>query len=81
MSEDMTATAAPMAHQLLIGPSCDGLWIVRDAAGVCGAVFVGREQALHFAKSECEAAGWSAGWRFVPALDFAALFAKPEPLS
>jgi hypothetical protein len=61
---------------LSIGPTDDGLWIVGDADGVCGAVFGTRDEALRFAKSECAAAlPWSSEWSFVPALDWSALFA------
>jgi hypothetical protein len=62
-------------RRLSIGPTGDGLWIVRDADGLCGAVFATREEALRFAKSECAAApAWSSEWRFVPALEMTALF-------
>jgi len=65
------------ALSLLIGPSCDGLWIVCDAQGVCGAVFTGRDDALHYAKSECEAAQPRSGeWRLVAALDLRSLFSR-----
>ncbi len=67
--------AAFALRRLLIGPAADGLWIVRDAEGRCGAVFATREEALRFARSECAAAPpWSAEWRFVPALELNALF-------
>jgi len=72
------ASACAAGRKLWIGPSRDGLWVVRDADGVCGAVFIGREDALRFAKSECEAVLPSASeWRFVPALDLTSLFAPP----
>ncbi len=68
----------PERRQFLVGPSRDGLWVVRDADGVAGAVFIEREQALHFVKSECEALlPIPAAWIFVPALDLGALFAPP----
>jgi hypothetical protein len=65
---------APRAREFLIGPSNDGLWIVRDDEGLCGALFKAREDAVHFAKSECEAST-SSGWRFVAALDLGAMLA------
>ena len=65
----------PLGRRLSIGPTGDGLWIVRDAEGLCGAVFATRQEALRFAKSECAAAPWASEWRFVPALELAALFA------
>jgi hypothetical protein len=62
---------------LLIGPSGDGLWIVQDAAGVCGAVFMSREDALHYAKSECEAAQpRPCEWRLVASLELRSIFAR-----
>jgi hypothetical protein len=65
------------ALSLLIGPSRDGLWIVCDVEGVCGAVFTGRDDALHYAKRECEAAQpRSSEWRLVASLDLRALFAR-----
>ncbi|HXT09869.1 MAG TPA: hypothetical protein VN715_23425 [Roseiarcus sp.] len=68
-------TPESLGRQLSIGPSGDGLWIVRDADGLCGAVFATRDEALRFAKSECAAAPpWSCEWRFVPALELTALF-------
>jgi hypothetical protein len=77
-SKYQTAGAA-VGRKLWIGPTGDGLWVVRDAEGVCGAVFIGREDALRFAKSECEAALPAASeWRFVPALDLTSLFAQPQ---
>jgi hypothetical protein len=67
---------SPQNLSLLIGPSGTGLWIVCDANGVCGAVFTGRDDALHYAKSECEAAHQRGGeWRIVASLDLRALFA------
>ena len=68
---------SPHSLSLLIGPSVDGLWIVCDAQGVCGAVFTGRDDALHYAKSECEAAlPRGSEWRLVASLDLRALFAR-----
>ena len=61
-------------RRLAIGPSADGLWIVRDENGVCGAVFNSRDEALNYARAECEAAGGSE-WRLVSNLDMAAIFA------
>jgi hypothetical protein len=64
--------------RLLVGPSQEGLWIVRDVDGVCGALFRRREDALHFAAQECQAASPApAEWRLVGALDAATLFAPP----
>ncbi len=78
MSSYQTASAASGRH-LRIGPTRDGLWVVRDAEGVCGAVFVGRKDALRFAKHECDAALPAASeWLFVPVLDLTALFAPPQ---
>ncbi len=66
----------PHGLSLLVGPSRDGLWIVRDADGVCGAVFSGRDDALHYAKSECEATlPRSSEWRLVAGLDLTSIFA------
>ena len=68
-----------VARHLWVGPNHDGLWIVRDAAAVCGAIFLGREEALRFAKRECETAPpGQSDWRFVAALDLTSLFAPPE---
>jgi hypothetical protein len=67
---------SPHGLSLLIGPSCDGLWIVCDAEGVCGAIFISRADALHYAKSECEAAQpRPCEWRLVASLDLPSLFA------
>jgi hypothetical protein len=74
----MSDTPEPSLHNLslLIGPSRDGLWIVCDTQGVCGAVFTGRDDALHYARSECEAAQpRGSEWRLVASLDLRALFA------
>jgi len=66
----------PQNLSLLIGPSVEGLWIVCDTQGVCGAVFAGRDDALQYARSECEAAQPRGGeWRLVASLDLRALFA------
>ena len=63
-------------RHLLVGPSHDGLWIVSDANGVCGALFNRREEALHFAREECAAARPApADWRLVETLDPSSLFA------
>jgi hypothetical protein len=70
MSDDPNASLRAL---LLVGPSHDGLWIVRDCAGVCGAVFTARDAALRFARSECEAMGF-AGWRLVASLDLPSIF-------
>jgi hypothetical protein len=65
------------ALSLLVGPSRDGLWIVCDAEGVCGAVFTSRDKALHYAKSECLAAQpRSCEWRLVASLDLPSLFPR-----
>ena len=69
--------ACPHNLSLLIGPSREGLWIVCDTQGVCGAVFAGRDDALQYARSECEAAQPRGGeWRLVASLDLRALFAQ-----
>ena len=68
---------APLGRRLSIGPTGDGLWIVRDADGLCGAVFATRAEALRFARKECAAAPpWSSEWRFVPSLELTSLFTQ-----
>jgi hypothetical protein len=62
------------ALHLRVGPGPHGEWIVDEETGVCGAICASRDEALRFAKAECEAAG-AADWRIVPTLDFSALFA------
>ena len=64
----------PPRRRLFVGPSRDGLWIVRDARGVCGAVFNSRDKALSFARAEC--ASGAGEWRFVEALDLGEIFAR-----
>jgi hypothetical protein len=65
-----------LPKHLSIGPTRDGLWVVCDADGVCGAVFATREEALRFAKSECEAdLPAPSEWSFAPAMDLDSLFA------
>jgi hypothetical protein len=74
-SSQASSQASSQGLSLLVGPSRDGLWIVRDAAGICGAVFSGRDDALHYAKSECEAAlPRSSDWRLAPELDLTSIF-------
>jgi hypothetical protein len=68
---------SPHVLSLLIGPSREGLWIVCDGDGVCGAVFTRREAALQNAKSECEAARpRNSEWRLVASLDLTSIFAR-----
>jgi hypothetical protein len=70
-------SAALMRH-FLIGPDGGGHWLVCDAEGSCGAVFVNRDEAVHFAKSECEAArSTGAELQFVALLDWRTMFAPP----
>jgi len=38
---------------LLVGQNSSGRWVVRDSRGLCGGLFVNREEALRFALSEC----------------------------
>ena len=66
-----------LRRRLRIGPTREGRWIVADADGLCGAVFVSREEALRFVKAECGATPpWTSQWRFVAALGWSALFAR-----
>jgi hypothetical protein len=69
--------SAPVIHHFLIGPDSGGHWIVCDAEGSCGAVFANREDAVHFTKSECEAA-LPAGseLRFVASLNWRSMIAR-----
>jgi hypothetical protein len=68
------------ALRLRVGPDPHGEWIVDDESGVCGAICASRDEALRFAKAECEAVQ-SAEWRLVPQLDLAALFAPHQTCS
>ena len=61
---------------LEVGPTREGLWLVHDAAGACGALFRDREAALKFARELCEAGG-AGRFRVVAALDVAVLFDFP----
>ena len=72
------APGSATARRFIVGPDRDGLWIVCDTEGYCGAVFVDREQALDFVRSECEALRPAvAEWRIVPALDRRSMFGTP----
>ena len=44
--------AAPPNRQFLIGRNSRGQWVVRDERGLCGGLFVNRNEALHFAMFE-----------------------------
>jgi hypothetical protein len=37
---------------LLVGKDSHGNWVVRDQRGLCGGLFIGREAAIKYARSE-----------------------------
>jgi hypothetical protein len=47
-----TVRAVPPNRQFLIGKNSCGQWVVRDERGLCGGLFVNRNEALHFAMFE-----------------------------
>ena len=53
--EDEECEERNLPDRLLIGPDKRGHWVVRDADGRLGGLFVSRSEALRFARSECEA--------------------------
>jgi hypothetical protein len=44
-----TANGAPL---FLVGKDSQGHWVARDQSGLCGGLFVGRAEALKFARAE-----------------------------
>jgi len=52
MQSPSTVHAVPPNRQFLIGKNSCGQWVVRDERGLCGGLFVNRNEALHFAMFE-----------------------------
>ena len=44
-----TANGSPL---FLVGKDSQGHWVARDQSGLCGGLFVGRDEALKFARAE-----------------------------
>jgi hypothetical protein len=53
IQQDIKAASA-VGAQLFIGQDRCGRWIVKDARGMCGAMFADRTAAIRFAMYECQ---------------------------
>ncbi len=52
--QHVKAASAASYSCLFIGQNWAGCWVVKDAQGLCGGLFISRTEAIRFAMYECQ---------------------------